>query len=324
MTVQSPEVLDLALAWEWPYDAGFVERLLARAAQQNWRVLSITGSNLESVLDALSTGRLHLRSVLDRASDERPEFIRLTQVAAERGAQVVNALHHQDRSCDKARNHLICALHGIPVPYTIIVPPFVTDPSPPRLPAALGRPFVVKPAYGAGGHGVLLDVSTVAEVQDARRTRWRERYLLQQRIVPRRLDGRRAWLRVFCVHGQVLPCWWDDISHEYTPLTTTEEYHWGLGALRSIVLKIRQLTGLDFFTSEIALGCDGRLVCVDYANSPCDLRLQSQYRDGVPDEVVDGIIDRLLAVARYAPQQRQRVDGAARSDGRVDPSLRSG
>ncbi|MGQ9681846.1 MAG: ATP-grasp domain-containing protein [Anaerolineae bacterium] len=303
MNTDLPKVLDLAVAWEWPLDQGFVERLLVRAAETGCGVLPVTQANLPDVLRDLLAGELQLRSVLDRASDERPEFSRLGDLARERGARLVNAPHLQDRSCDKARSHLTCALHGVPVPYTLIVPPFVQDPSPPRLPGALGRPFVAKPAFGAGGQGVVLDVSTTADVQNARRVYWRERYLLQQRVLPRRLNGRRAWFRAFCIHGQVIPCWWDDISHVYAPLTAAEEYHWGLTGIRPIVLRIRQLTGLDFFTSEIVLGCDGRLLCVDYANSPCDLRLQSSHRDGVPDEVVDRIIEHLLAEARYGGQR---------------------
>lgn len=291
-------VVDLALAWEWPGDARFVERLLALTAGRGWTGLAIARHNLPDVLRALSDGSLRIRYLLDRAVDEQPAFAPLAPLAQRAGATVLNPIDRQEAACDKARNHLLCVAHGVPVPTTIIVAPFVHDPAPPALPAALGRPFVVKPASGAGSEGVILDASTVEAVQQARRTFGSDRYLLQQRLIPRLLDGRRAWFRVFYVCGQVIPCWWDDLTHVYAPLTASEEARHGLAGLRPIVRKVGRLVGLDFFTSEIVLSADGRLLCVDYANSPCDMRPQSEYRNGVPDAVVDQVVEALLASLR--------------------------
>ncbi len=288
-------VIDLAVAWEWPYDAGFVERLAAGAAANGLAMLAITRENLVPVLHDLVKGQLRIRRLLDRAVDERPEFAPLEPLAAQGGATVLNRIDRQDRACDKARNHLLCARHGVPVPLTTIVSPFMHDPSPPHLPAALGRPFVAKPAGGSGSVGVVLDAAGVEDVQHARRTFWDDRYLLQQRIHPCSLDGRRAWFRVFYVRGELIPCWWDDVSHVYTPLAPDEEARHGLAAMRPIVARVAELVGLGFFSTEIVLGCDGRLVCVDYANSPCDMRPQSRHPDGVPDAVIDRIVDALLS-----------------------------
>ena len=287
--------IDLAVAWEWPYDAGFMERLLARAAEQGRLAMAITQQNLNWVLDELAAGRLRIRRLLDRAADEHPAFRPLGPLAEQMGARVLNRIDRQERACDKARNHLLCAARGVPVPPTLIVSPFMHDPSPPEVPAALGRPFVVKPASGSGSEGVVLDACSVEDVQHARRTFWADRYLLQQRVQPSLLDGRRAWFRVFYVYGQVIPCWWDDLTHIYAPLCLDEETRFGLVGLRPIVRRIARVVGLDFFTSEIVLASDGRLLCVDYANAPCDLRLQSQHPDGVPDGVIDRIVDALLS-----------------------------
>ncbi len=286
---------DLAVAWEWPLDGAFIDRLLARAGGLGLRVQAITRANLEPVLQDLAGDRLRLRWLLDRAADEWPEFVPLGPLAERHGARLINHAHHQDRACDKARSHLLCASRGIPVPLTVIVPPFINDPNPPVLPAALGRPFVAKPASGSGGEGVVLDAATTVDVQNARRLFWRDRYLLQQRILPSQLAGRRAWFRVFYVCGRAIPCWWDDLSHLYAPLAPEDEVRLGLGALRQIVGRIARIMALDFFTSEIVLGTDGRLVSVDYANSPCDMRLQSQHHDGVPDQVVDQVVEALLS-----------------------------
>ncbi len=288
-------VFDLAVAWEWRWDAWFVGRMLARAADQGWSALAITRHNLPTVLQGLAEGDLRIRCLLDRAVDEEPGFAPLAPLAARSGATVLNPIDRQDRACDKSRNHLLCTAQGIPVPFTVIISPFMHDPSPPILPAALGRPFVVKPASGSGSEGVVLNACTVEDVQHARRTFWRDRYLLQQRVVPRLLDGRRAWFRAFYVRGQVIPCWWDDQTHAYTPMASDDEERYGLAGLRPLVRTVARLVDLDFFTTEAALGPDGRLVCVDYANSPCDMRPQSAHQNGVPDAVIDQVIDALLA-----------------------------
>ncbi|HOG45516.1 MAG TPA: hypothetical protein PLJ35_00280 [Anaerolineae bacterium] len=287
-------VIDLAVAWAWSHDAGFVDRLFTKAASQGLATLAITGANLAPVLRDLAEGRLRIRRLLDRAVDEQPNFAPLAPLAAQGGATILNPIERQDRACDKARNHLLCASQGIPVPLTVIVSPFMHDPSPPQLPAALGRPFVAKPAGGSGGIGVVLNTMGVEDVQQARRTFSSDRYLLQQRVLPRALDGRRAWFRVFYVRGHVIPCWWDDVTHVYAPLLPDEEVRHGLAGLRPIVVRAARLVGLDFFTTEIVLGGDGRLVCVDYANAPCDMRLQSAHRDGVPDAVVDRVAGALI------------------------------
>jgi hypothetical protein len=52
---------------------------------------------------------------------------------------------------------------------------------------------------------------------------------------------------------------------------------------------IHTVSGLDFFSSEIAVTRDGRFVAVDYVNEICDMRQQSDHVDGVPDDVVSFI-----------------------------------
>lgn len=286
--------IDLAVAWEWSLDHEFVGRLLSGAHRRGWTSLQITHANLEPVMRELAAGNLRFRSFLDRASDVWPEFAPLTALAEQHDALIINHIHHQNGAADKARDHLLCATQGIPTPLTIIVPPLVEDPAPPRLPAALGRPFVAKPASGGGGTGVLLEVRDERDVQNARAMFPHDHYLLQRRVRPQVVAGRRAWFRVFHVAGQTVPCWWDDLSHVYAPLDPADEIRLGLGDLRRLATRIGEITALDFFTTEIALGCDGRLVCVDYANSPCDMRLQSQHVDGVPDAVVDRVVEHLL------------------------------
>jgi hypothetical protein len=102
-----------------------------------------------------------------------------------------------------------------------------------------------------------------------------------------------AWFRVIYCAGKVYPCWWDNDTHIYTHVTFNEEACYNLGSLRSITSSIANLCGLTLFSTEIAVTSDGRFVVVDYVNDPIDLRLQSKAFDGVPDDIVEDIAERL-------------------------------
>jgi hypothetical protein len=52
---------------------------------------------------------------------------------------------------------------------------------------------------------------------------------------------------------------------------------------------------LDLFSTEIAFVSEGRFVVVDYVNDQIDLRLQSIAAEGVPDDIVKSIAQRLVS-----------------------------
>ena len=165
----------------------------------------------------------------------------------------------------------------------------------------LGRPFIIKPAsITGGGIGVVLGAETLKDVIEARQHQKNDKYLLQEKIEPKSIDGRRAWFRVFYAFGDIIPCWWDDLTHIYHLLTPEEERRWNLAGLRPVMKKIHDTCRLDFFSSEIALTRTGSLVVVDYVNEICDMRLQSKYVDGVPDAIVHRIehliVEKILTV----------------------------
>jgi hypothetical protein len=99
----------------------------------------------------------------------------------------------------------------------------------------------------------------------------------------------RAWFRVFYAFGQIIPCWWDDQTHIYQELTPEDEERFGLQPLRSITATIREICGLEFFSTEIVLTLGHSFIVVDYVNEMCDMRLKSLHTDGVPDTIVQRI-----------------------------------
>ena len=61
---------------------------------------------------------------------------------------------------------------------------------------------------------------------------------------------------------------------------------------------IKKVCKLDFFSSEIAINNSDKLIVVDYVNDICDMRPQSLAYDGVPDIVIDNIINSLASFIR--------------------------
>jgi hypothetical protein len=86
----------------------------------------------------------------------------------------------------------------------------------------------------------------------------------------------------------------------YDPVDPSDERFFGLGILRETASKIASACGLRFFSTELVITADDRIVAVDYVNEMCDLRLQSVTRNGVPDAVVQAIVDDIVTFVRRA------------------------
>ena len=287
---------DLCLAWNWKYDADFVALLEKACRSHGLSLLQITPHNREEMLNALSDEQIVFRAFFDRASDEDVHFIPLDQWARDHDVYRINPRERAVRAWNKAAMHLVLNEAGLHTPYTIILPAYEEEPdlSPIDL-SRLGEGFIIKPAHGGGGEGVIKGASSLSQVLIARQEYPADKYLLQARIVPTQLSSRRAWFRVIYCAGQVYPCWWDPSTHIYIPTTLVEETHYRLIPLRQMTARIAQVCGLELFSTEIALTNEGLWVVVDYVNDQIDLRLQSNTPDGVPDDIARDVAERLLA-----------------------------
>ncbi|PYJ59009.1 MAG: hypothetical protein DME24_14325, partial [Verrucomicrobia bacterium] len=125
---------------------------------------------------------------------------------------------------------------------------------------------------------------------------WPDRhYLLQRRIVPLMSNGEPVYFRAFHVFGSVWCCWWNCFTDRYRLPTLVEEEQLALTPLRDIVGRVAELTGMKFFSSEIALTEPGEFVLIDYVNDQCHMLSQSANPQmGVPNELVSAIARRLI------------------------------
>jgi hypothetical protein len=296
---------DLGLAWNWEFDRTFILGIEAECHVLGLTTFRIEPHNLQECLRNMRTGKLVFRTFIDRASDAEESFEPMARLVAKSGAHLFNPYEAIDRAKDKATMHLELMTAGINVPYTIIITPFSkkkeVELSLTEL-AHLGRPFIIKPANTTGGGvGVILGAESLKEIIESRQHHKGDKYLLQETVVPATLQSMTAWFRVFYLFGETILCWWDTDTHIYRRVTTHEEYLYGLRKLHEIVITIHTVSGLDFFSSEIAITRDGKFVAVDYVNEICDMRQQSDHVDGVPDDVV-ALIQRgcARAVNQYA------------------------
>ena len=307
----SSDYFDLALSWDWEYDAGFIACMERQIYAHRLRFFSVSHHNVHETLRRLQKGNLVFGAFLDRASDSDENFIPLARHLKKSSTLFLNHPDNVSHAVDKATMHLELIARNIQTPFTIIISPYnkkkdveltLGDLS------KLGRPFIIKPANTTGGGaGVILGAETLKDVIESRQHHKNDKYLLQQKITPVQFHSRKGWFRVFYVCGTVLPCWWDTETHMYRMITRTEVRELGLRPLVSLPRKIWEVCKLEFFSTEIAITPEKKFVVVDYVNEVCDMRLQSRHPDGVPDSVVTEICRR---IARYlkAAAPRSRLD----------------
>lgn len=292
------EKFNLGISYTWEYDQDFID-LIENIFQSNGlSTYIIKEHNVSDATEALKTKALAFDCYLDRASDVNDDFEDMAKICTKRRTAVINPYKKVKHAIDKASMHLEFISNGINTPYSIIIPPVkeadhlyisLSDL------AMLGRPFIIKPCNNTGGGiGVVTGAESLKEIIEERRTNSEDKYLIQEKIYPQLLNGKRAWFRCFWAFGKAIPVWWDDQTHEYQILTLEEVEKYKLRPLFNITKKISNIAGMDFFSTEIVLCRSGKFISVDYVNDQCDMRIKSKHFDGVPDPVVNDIILRLL------------------------------
>ncbi|MDP4199068.1 MAG: hypothetical protein Q8922_13990 [Bacteroidota bacterium] len=306
------ECYDLLIGWTWEYDRDFVLALERHAqAKRRLSTFQVHEGNIEEVLARHRQRKLEFGLYLDRAFDVDERFERLGRSIERRGGAVVNSYDHTVEAIDKATMHLEFIEAGLHVPFTIIISPYKERQEVGLTPhdlAHLGRPFIIKPANTTGGGiGVVTGAESLLDVIEARKELQADKYLLQERIIPRIIGDRRCWFRCFYVFDKILLTWWDDQTHRYALVTPHEEHYYTLRPLRRIMRTIGQVSGLNFFSSEIALRQPtpyerSQFVVVDYVNDMCDMRatcdaISGFPDDGIPNVLRERIVDRLSLAA---------------------------
>jgi hypothetical protein len=291
------EIFDLAISFVWEYDKEFVQLIEKRFQESGLRTFLIGRHNVLEVIENLRTKKLFFPALLDRASDEDPAFLPIIKLLSFKKSCIINPHYKVIRSIDKVSMHKRLLKTDFCLPKTILAPSFNKKVgfyiSKKKL-DEIGVPFIIKPALtSGGGFGVINNAETLQEIEEVRTKNIKEKYLIQEKIYPKIILGRRAWFRVVYAFGTSIPTWWDDLTHIYTRVTNNEIKKYSLKPLTSISKKLARITLLDYFSTEIALTNDNKFYLIDYINDQCDMRLRTNHPDGVPDEVVIEFIDNM-------------------------------
>lgn len=291
------EKFDLGIAYCWEYDEDFVDAIEQILQSEGITTFRVKDYNLKEVKEAVINRKLFFNNYLDRASDVDENFENFGKILSKRSTFIFNPYKTVAHAIDKASMHLEFITAGLLVPYSIIIPPFNQSEeiyiSIDNL-AKLGRPFIIKPCNTTGGGiGVVTGAETLKEVLNERLTNINDKYLIQEKIYPKKINGNRAWFRVFWAFGEAIPVWWNDETHLYKTLSDFEMETFNLKKLISIGKIIAKVTKLDFFSTEIVLTDSDKFIVIDYVNDQCDMRFKSKHFDGVPDEIIFKIIHNL-------------------------------
>lgn len=293
-------IYDLVMTHQLDADDLFIHRVQEHCARARLNFFLVEPLWVEAFMEAFRRDAVWPRVLLNMHSEHhQPDevFHRLVRLATERKVHVIDPLDRAIAAFDKARLHPRLVAAGIHTPFTVVVPAAARDSF--RLGdaerAALGSPFVIKPALGYGKRGVILDAASEADLERSAAQWPGGDFLFQRRIVPRQLQGEPAYFRAFFVFGSVWVCWWHHETHRYRLVTWDERTRLGLDPVEELLRRVAALTGMNFFSSEIAQTESGEFVIIDYVNDQCHMLSQSASPgNGVPDELVENIARRLI------------------------------
>lgn len=279
--------------------------------------LPVNINNLQTVTRQIRTGWLQPFVYLDLCSAVDDRFFDLLKVAADQGVYVVDHPRDVEEWTWKAPSQPKLEAAGLPVPPTVIIPKGSPDRdlTPEEL-AKVGDSVVIKPSIGYANRGVVVGVAPTKEnIAKARDFQRNDDWLIQKKITWTRYGNRPAYVRSYNIFGHRSLVWWsrENGKDKYEPLSWHDVKKYDLLPALDITDRIAALTGMDFFSSEIAITDEtgpGRFVLIDYINDQCDMDPQVRPETTpVPQEWCKWVCQRVAEFV-YRRKHNLSMDGA--------------
>ena len=290
------EPYDIVVASRYANYDFFAHKMRELCGQWSLSFFMVDDVWVKEFYQKLLSREISVRALFDLTNeqvDENDIYLKVSREAKRQGAHVIDDPDLTAIVAHKGHCHKLLVENRILVPETIIVNRSeldsfkITD----EIKARLGTPFVVKPAWGWGGAGVILDAHSKDDLhQCADLSPDSDAFLLQQRLRMKQLGRHAGWFRTFHIFGDVIACWWDPASHEYHLVRPEQVRRYKLAPLKRMARNIARASKMKKFSSEICLHDDGKFYAVDYVNADPDMNPRSFYDNGVPDEVVRHIV----------------------------------
>ena len=223
-----PESYDLVLSSPFPNYHFFAHKMRELCGQMNLSFFLVNDTWVNEFRRKLEDREIAVRVLLDLTAnqtiDDDPYLLLAKEVNRQRG-HVIDDPDLTAYSAHKARFHQMLVQNQISVPETIMVGRNelnsfkITQ----EIKDRVGVPFVVKPAWGDSGVGVVTDAQSEDGLHwSAEQTPNSDTFLIQKRLQPVELRNHMGWFRMFHICREVIPCWWNPVSHEYQLVTPAQ------------------------------------------------------------------------------------------------------
>lgn len=298
---------NFALSWNSGRKEKFIKWTKKECALRKLKFLLINDRNVARIIDSLEKGRVKIEFMLDNDADydnSRDLYARLCYAVKDSGGYVVCDPDDARQAANKAVAHYDLVKANIPVPYTVVVRHWEPDDF--KLTkderSKLGKHFIIKPSSGFGEKGVIKNADgSIDEIAKARHFNRGDNFLLQKKVMPVMLGGKRAWFRTYFIFGEAIPCWWDNVTYKYSHVSLRDLHDFKLLPLVRITSEIARITNMDFFSTEIAItekNKTRRFIVVDYVNDQPELCVRTEKQGGGPvPEVVRHVAEKIVDIA---------------------------
>jgi hypothetical protein len=265
--------------------------------------LLVNRNNLDQTRAAVRKKRLRPLVYLDLSSRPGDPFHGLLEEMAGKGVHTF---------CDpkallwtlKAYAHERLVQAGLPLPPSVVIPRTEADRDlTPEERSRVGERCVIKPSFGVAGLGVVVGVPPERDqIAKARNYDRNEDWLVQRMIKWSHLGDRQAYLRGYNVLGHRTLMWWSN-DRGYESLTWDDFRRYDLHGAVDLIDQVARVTGVEYFSSEIAI-CDdgdaggagganvGRFCLIDYVNDQCDIDPQADPNRSPPEAWVRWVCHR--------------------------------
>lgn len=287
------KVFDVGIGWANPVDRAFIETLKLFLKKEKRSFHEITFVNLTRAYEEIRNGKLHYKTFIDRASEDHPAYLLIAEKLKEQGARVINDPHHVIRFASKSFLHRLLKAEHLPVPQTFVISHGTSKKLSKGVAKTLGIPFVLKPSY-SGLQDVTMTARTAGDIMNFLEENLTDECLAQEYVVPALISGRAAWFRPIFVCGRTIVHWWDPKNQFYHSFGKSREEQKIAKVLNDMMQRIFQITGLELFSSEIAINEKEKFLIIDYANHPIDLNSQEITPDGLPSETIRTIASSIV------------------------------
>lgn len=292
----APEPYDIVVSSPFANYDFFAHKMRELCGQWSLSFFMIDDVWVKEFSQKLHAKEISVKVLFDLTANQQIEddvYLKLAREVKRQGGTVIDDPDLNVKATHKGNFHQVLLANGVPVPETVVVPRseldsfVITD----EIKAKVGVPFVVKPAWGDSGVGVIVDGYSEADLRkSAEQTPNSDAFLIQQRVEMKELGTHSGWFRLLHVCGTVIPCWWHPVSHAYQLVTPAQVKRYKLAPLRRIMRGIARASNMKKFSSEICLTEDNKFYVVDYINAEPDMNPASFYANGVPDEVVRHVV----------------------------------